>query len=126
MKKHPYLNAYIRGINIPRGPWEIKASLALMDDFAKDAYMVEGVPYWKANNRVPPADIVEFWVYCGYPIDLEKATATRDAETSSFLAEYRREMENHTPSAEELFEMRAAFGSGATVVNFVTGKKTKL
>jgi hypothetical protein len=35
-------------------------------------------------------------------------------------------MENHVHSDEEMFEMRAAFGEGATVVNAITGQETKL
>lgn len=126
MKKHPYLNSYIRGINIPRSPWEIKASLALKEDFSKDAYVIDGVPYWKSNNRIPPTDILEFWAYCNLPINLEKSLQAREAETSAFLTQYREQMANHVPSGEELFEMRAAFGAGATVVNVVTGKKITL
>jgi hypothetical protein len=124
--KHPYLNAYIRGINIPRGRWEIRESLALKEKFATDAYVVDGVPYWKSNNRIPPQDILEFWAYCNLPIDLGKATAEREAETSAFLTKYRDRMANHVPSGEELFEMRAAFGTGVTIVNAITGTAIKL
>jgi hypothetical protein len=35
-------------------------------------------------------------------------------------------MANHVPSSEELFEMRAAFGEGAEVVNVLTGRRTTL
>ena len=38
--------------------------------------------------------------------------------------EYKRNQQ--PPSAEELFEMRATFGEGTTVVNILTGSKTEL
>jgi len=38
--------------------------------------------------------------------------------------EYKRNQ--RPPSAEEMFEMRAAFGEGVTVVNIITGRKTQL
>lgn len=49
-----------------------------------------------------------------------------DKYLNSSLAAYRKSMENHVYSEEELFEMRAAFGSGTEVVNVLTGKKIKL
>ena len=59
--------------------------------------------------------------------DLVNAEATREAcqdETMKAIEAY---MANYTgPSEEELFEMRAAFGTGTTVVDVLTGKKIKL
>ena len=54
-----------------------------------------------------------------------KATARkRDAQNEESIAEYRR---NHRGlSGEALAEARAAFGEGATVVNILTGERTKL
>lgn len=55
----------------------------------------------------------------------ETATRTaREAEDRAFLAEYR--AQRRAPSAEELAEMRATFGEGATVVDVLTGEKIKL
>lgn len=42
------------------------------------------------------------------------------------LEEYRKKMENHHPDAEQMAEMRAAFGAGETVVNIITGQTIKL
>jgi hypothetical protein len=123
MKKHPYLNSYIRGINMPRYQRELGASIALKAGFFEDAYLVDNVPHWKTGNRIPPKDILEFWHYCGLPFDFEKATIEREAETDRFLTEYRARMANYVPSDEEAFEMRAAFGPGEIVVNVITGQR---
>jgi len=47
----------------------------------------------------------------------------RDRETQAFLAEYRRANKGRKRSAEEIFEMRAAFGPGETVVDVITGER---
>ena len=50
--------------------------------------------------------------------------AARAAENAEFLEEYSRSRKAH--SAEEIAEMRAAFGPGTTVVNILTGETTNL
>ena len=83
---------------------------------------------WTSNDRCVPIDIVEEtrglfeepWPF------VEEHRAVLDAETTAFLDEYRERMKDHEPDGEELFEMRAAFGEGTTVVNVITGKRTKL
>lgn len=42
------------------------------------------------------------------------------------LGEYIAANKNREHTPEELYEMRAAFGPGTTVVNVITGKRTKL
>ena len=55
---------------------------------------------------------------------VRKMIAAREDEVTRSLAEYRR---NARPaSAEELHEMRAAFGEGQTVVNILTGERYSL
>lgn len=81
---------------------------------------------WKSNNSVPPQEVLDFWKYIGKRFNMTKSVAARERETKDFLKEYRKRMENYEHSAEEMAEMRAAFGEGATVVNVITGKKTKL
>ena len=54
-------------------------------------------------------------------------TATAEAneiETLKSIEEYRKQ--KHTPSAEELGEMRAAFGTGTTVVDVLAGETITL
>lgn len=54
---------------------------------------------------------------------ISSMTNKRKLSTSEFLKEYCERMKDHVPSAEERYEMRAAFGEGQTVVNVITGKK---
>jgi len=89
----------------------------------KNAYVdAEGVYRWKSNDRVPPEECLE-----GVdPETIAKCKAARDKDTDKFLACYRESMKDYEHSAEELYEMRAAFGPGAKVVNVITGKVTQL
>jgi len=48
-----------------------------------------------------------------------------DEKTKKFLEEYRENMKDHEPDAEHMYELRAAFGEGETVVNVITGKTYK-
>jgi|TARA_Y100000033_G_C2669797_1_gene73722 hypothetical protein len=52
----------------------------------------------------------------------------KEAEDMLFLEEYKENQKKRTPEelAEERFEMEAAFGKGTTVVNIITGERTKL
>ena len=54
-------------------------------------------------------------------VNAEATRAARETENATFLAEYR--ARRNAPSAEELAEMRATFGAGATVVDALTGEK---
>lgn len=83
-----------------------------------------GVMRWTSNGRVPPADIVTLAASIFEAVDVEACDKARDEETQAFLAEYRRN--NDRPAtAEERFEMRAAFGPGVEVVNMITGRRTQ-
>ena len=86
----------------------------------------DGVVRWTSNNRVMPKDCREILSHTAYR-DLfseEASRAAEDAETAAFLESYRK---NYTgPSEEEKAEMRAAFGTGSTVVDVITGKRIRL
>lgn len=43
-------------------------------------------------------------------------------EKDEAIERYIEARKNHVPSSEELFEMRAAFGPGAKVVDVITGQ----
>lgn len=73
-------------------------------------------------GRVLMDDMVEKVALLTDAIDADATRAERDRETDAFLAEYRERMKNHKPSEEELFEMRAAFGPGETVVDVLSGQ----
>ena len=56
--------------------------------------------------------------------DKSATEAARAAENAKALEEYRRNRKPH--SAEEIAEMRAAFGEGTTVVDVISGEKITL
>ena len=57
-------------------------------------------------------------------VNIEATRVARDEETANVIEAYRASYTG--PSEEEMFEMRAAFGTGTTVVDIFTGKKIKL
>lgn len=75
-------------------------------------------------GRVLMDDLLEQVGMVTDKVNVEATRAAREAEDAVFLAEYRTRCES--PSAEELAEMQAAFGAGATVVDVLTGEKIKL
>ena len=101
-----------------------------MDAVRKDmecAYVTDGgVVRWKSNDSVPFDDMLAAFQKAGLDLNMAASSKAREEESLRFLEDYRRRMANHVPSEEELFEMRAAFGEGTTVVNVLTGRKTQL
>lgn len=84
---------------------------------------VEQVLRWSSNGRCPMDDMLAAWVVLGV-ITIGQAQETSRAqheEARAFLAAYRNEAPE--PGAEQLHEMRSAFGPGATVVNVATGRR---
>ena len=78
-------------------------------------------------GRVVMSDMLERILYVAADRVNEEATkAAREAEVSEELREYKERMKNHVYSAEEIFEMRAAFGTGTTVVDCITGRRIAL
>ena len=57
-------------------------------------------------------------------VNVETTRAARDEETAKAIEAYKASYTG--PSEEEMFEMRAAYGKGTTVVDIFTGKKIKL
>ena len=83
--------------------------------------------YGVARNcigRVLMDDMLEKLALVTDKANTSATEAARAAENAAFLEEYRRSRK--TPSTEEIAEMRAAFGPGATVVNILTGETTNL
>lgn len=85
-----------------------------------------GVATWASNGNAIPEECVEKAVYGGLAINVELTRKVRDEQTEKSLAEYRERMKNHVYSEEELYEMRAAFGEGAVVVDAITGRRIQL
>jgi len=76
---------------------------------------------WSSNNRIPFGDMLAEFAHAGWiSVQIvENSLAQRQIEDRISLENYRRNYRG--PSEEEQFEMRAAFGSGARVVNVLTG-----
>lgn len=65
-------------------------------------------------------DMIEKLRYITDKVDAEATRAARAEANAAFIEDYRK---NHKPSAEELNEMRAAFGPGSTVVDIISGAR---
>ena len=76
--------------------------------------------YWKSNGQYIPSDCVEKLKHTGFLFDAE---ATNEAEHRQ-IAEFMNRNRNKKSklSDEERFELRAAFGKGAKIVNVITGE----
>ena len=87
-----------------------------------------GVPYWAKVNRVVPKDYREYIAHGCFAemVDEEKTVQAYRAETQKVIADYRERMKDHEYTDEEIFEMRAAFGTGVTITDVFTGRKIKL
>ena len=95
--------------------------------FTSEVRMEGGVYVYATTGRVPPADtVVQYGIDKLPGFDKALHDRIRDEQTDRILADYRESMKGYKPSAEELFEMRAAFGPGATLVDVITGKKFKV
>ena len=75
-------------------------------------------------GRVLMADLLEKLALVTDKADVAATNAAREAEVAKELESYRANKKPHT--AEELAEMRAAFGPGTTVVDVLTGEKITL
>lgn len=75
-------------------------------------------------GRILMSDMLEKVSLVSNRVSVENTEAARDEEVSRSIADYR--SRKHQPSAEELYEMRAAFGAGAAVVDVLTGREIRL
>ena len=69
-------------------------------------------------------DLLEMLVLVTDKADSAATRAARETEVQADLESYR--ANRKAPSAEELAEMRAAFGEGTKVVDVLTGKEIQL
>ena len=75
-------------------------------------------------GRVLQNDMMEKVAMVSDKVNIEATRAARDEETAKVIEAYRASCTG--PREEEMFEMRAAYGKGTTVVDIFTGKKIKL
>ena len=81
----------------------------------------DGAAYWVNSGNYLPADCVEILTYTDFAFSVEETTKAREAQTAEFIRNY-----HHEVTEEERAEMRAAFGTGTTVVDVISGKKIKI
>jgi hypothetical protein len=80
----------------------------------------DGELRWKSN----PTSVIALDVFRdAYVTPPVSQQAAYDKHLGWFLAAYREARKNYVPSAEERYEMRAAFGPGEEVVDVITGQR---
>ena len=84
----------------------------------------EGAAFWNSNGNYIPSDCAEILSYTDFPFSIEATVKAREAQTAMQLEAYRKSCKG--PSEEEKAEMRAAFGTGSTVVDIITGERIRL
>lgn len=84
----------------------------------------DGAIRWIASGNYLPDDFCEKLEYAGYAFSRTATREAKDRQVDESLKAYR--SQKHTYSFEEMAEMRAAFGAGATVVDIFTGKAIAL
>lgn len=87
-----------------------------------------GTAKWKSNGRYIPKDCLEYVLHSKYAsqIDVDVHNTALSDQNSKCIEDYRKKMENHVYTEEELGEMRNAFGEGKVIVDVITGRKIKL
>lgn len=85
---------------------------------------ISGAAFWNRSGNFLPADCAEILSHTDFPFSLEATAKAREEQTAKQLEAYRKSYKG--PSEEEKAEMRAAFGTGTTVVDIITGEKIRL
>ena len=97
----------------------------IAENFA-NAYIQDGVVYWKTNDRSPFEDMLTDFMEAGF-ISQENVDLTieaKKAQDKAAIAEYIKAQANRSEEqiAEERAMARAAFGAGEKMVNIFTGE----
>ena len=100
----------------------------VLDKYENGELLIDenGVATWKSNNNALPKECAYKGKYGGLPINLELTAELEERQTRESINAYRERMKNHKYTEEELWEMRAAFGEGTTVVDALTGRRIQL
>lgn len=80
----------------------------------------DGAIKWIKSDNYLMDDACELLEYGGYPFSRKMTAKKRQRQVEKSIAEYKANYKG--PSAEELYEMRAAFGEGEAIVNIFTGE----
>ena len=111
------------------GDYWKKDATKRVQDYVEEAKMKadvdsNGAIRWKNNGNYLMDDYCEVLEYAGYPFSREATKAARDAQVAEKLAAYRANPPMMTD--EDIAEMRAAFGSGTSVVDVISGQQILL
>lgn len=102
----------------------VKRILEGRERLQENAYVDDdGVLRWKSKDNPVPVSVLERDLFLEVS-DVQKRADDEDLERT--LAEYREAEANREYTDEDLFEMRAAFGEGTSVVNVITGERIQL
>ena len=85
---------------------------------------MNGAAFWNSNGNYLPSDCLEVLAHTNFPFNIEETNRAREAQDELFFENYRKNYQG--PSEEELAEMQAAFGTGTTVVDVITGQEIRL
>lgn len=97
---------------------DAERALGMFDETYKDD---NHVVRWRSNDRVPPIELLDFWREKGKRFNYSATVRASKTEDRKFMMAYRND-----PSRENIVEMRSVFGAGTTVVDVISGKKTRL
>lgn len=111
------------------GDYWKKDATKRVQDYVEEAKMKadvdsNGAIRWKNNGNYLMDDYCEVLEYAGYPFSREATKAARDAQVAQQLADYKSNPPMMTD--EYIAEMRAAFGSGTSVVDVISGQQILL
>ena len=86
--------------------------------------------YWKASGNFLPAECIEKLMHTPYKtvISAEATARAREKQDKEAIERYRQAQEKQSAEqrAEEIAEMRAAFGTGSTIVDILTGERFEI
>jgi hypothetical protein len=91
----------------------------------RDDYTVDdnGVARWESNNSVPPRDWLMLLELVDERVNVLRSEVQSEKDFAILREQYTRN--EGFPSAEEMYEMEAAFGKGVTVVDVISGRVTR-
>lgn len=114
-------NEYIENYTNPKFPYQRDFTERLAHTIATEMTINNGIARWGNGSLVPMA-CAEFAAYLGYPVDLPRQDIALK-EDAKKLFERLESAPKRTISDEERFELQAAFGTGKTIVNVLTGER---
>ena len=121
------MSRFMREISGELGEWwkehaQKEVQRLLRDDLDNLEIEEDGAAKWKSNGSYLMSDTVEQFLYGGIQISAEATARKREEELKEFVKNYRPSV----PTEEEMYEMRAAFGAGAVVVDVISGQRIQL